>query len=271
MIRKSIKLGAGAALVCGLAALAVGHDLALNVFRSGRARLASEAQKLVPFEVDLAAAGAEFEQLPVASARLKGALKDATTQIAGHARGIAELEATLKLIDRDLETLAPAVRSGSACALRSQRLEPKAARHEAARLLAKRKRYTRDIATRSELVAALKGQQAEIQSQLAATQDAVRRFHEKRASLHTKAELLRAAQRVEALKASVGSGPLSGVPSSLDRIEKRLDERLLTIGERRKLQESAGAAGDEHLASVREQQAAEELDRLFPAAADKEQ
>ena len=268
MIRKTLRLGAGAALVCGLAALAVGHDLALNVFRSGRVRLASEAQKLVDPEVELAAV---FEQLPVASARLKGALKDATTQIAGHARAIAELEATLKLIDRDLETLAPAVRSGSACALRSRRLEPKAARHEAARLLAKRKRYTRDIATRSELVAALKGQQAEIQSQLAATQDAVRRFHEKRASLHTKAELLRAAQRVEALKASVGSGPLSGVPSSLDRIEKRLDERLLTIGERRKLQESAGAAGDEHLASVREQQAAEELDRLFPAAADKEQ
>ena len=269
-IEQVSRLRRAALLATAVGLLVLGPTHLTGLFRTGRAKIQAEAENLIdPAEELKAKAEALSQTLPAEMAALKMALRDGERALAAQAGEISTLTQGLALVESDLKELSPAVQAGQACRLRGRTLSAAEAGDEAARLLRKRNNYREMIAGRSALVEKVRRQQAELQRQLARGEAAIAELASRTQSLQSKIALVKASEAIEAAKTAADERTFAVVPSSLDELERRLDQRIEEAQQRRSLADGLGA--DEHLESVRHAGLLAELRKFSGAAAgDKE-
>jgi chromosome segregation ATPase len=263
MITRLVRVALLIAILLGVAGVLIGPTMLKNLILSGRRSVEKEAASFVDDEVVLQR---EIERagrvLPGTIASLRTSMKDTDDEMADQSEAVSELETGLRLIDGDLRLLADAVRAGQGAVVRGHDLSPDEAKRMAAKLLRTRESYLRRVAARKELIARLKTNREEITAELQAAQAASRSYKNKVKDIESRIALVKAGERLSRLREHTRSAA-SLDPGGLDRLSRRLDERLVELAESDKLR-TGRLARDPILQRVRDKDVAEELSRLFP-------
>ncbi len=265
MTKTTMKIGTALLGTALVAVAALGSSLAKGVFHSGRQYVQQKARAFVSPVVAFQDAVRQAEsQLPQVVTDLKFAIQATDEQLKALTRMQEVRQEGLRLIDRDLETLAGSVRDSQPLELRGTRLSVEQARQEAARLMAKKKQYEQQLKDQSSLQAKVRQQKQRLEHQLLQAEIAMNEFANKARHVRSKIALNDAAERVEQIALKANGNPLAGLPSTLDELDQELDRRLQERTERTRMREDLDGP-DEYIAKVREAQLLGELARLYPA------
>lgn len=265
MLRTTLKAVGVAVAVAVLAVAVIGRTQLVSLFRTGRARIQAEAEKYVDPAEELDARVQTIAQtLPKKMAALKLAIRDSQKLLSIQANEIATLTQGLALLEKDLQVLGPAVLAGQGCEIRDRALTLEEAREEAARLLRKKSNYRQMIQARTALVEKVRQQQAQLQKQLSHGEAAMAELAARTQNLQSKVALVKSAEAMEAVTPAAGGRAFNVVPTALDALERRLDERIEESQQRKQLEE--GLVADDHLDAVRQQNLLAELRKLNPSA-----
>jgi chromosome segregation ATPase len=258
-----MRWGTVGACVLGLAGAVFGTDHLRDLLSSGRQALKDETSRFVDDGVVLQREVATAQrELPKVVASLRMALKDSERELTQQGAAVLELRQGIELIDRDLRVLASAVRDGRGVVLRGHDLAADPAQRMAARLLRTRESYNARIAAREQLMARLKANRERIAARLDEAELELRTFNESARDVQAQLALVKAGERVAELQRHIG--PASSFdPSGLDRLSRRLDQRLIEQEEREKLRRGR-VTEDPVIRRVRDQGVTAELNRLFP-------
>jgi hypothetical protein len=264
MIRKIVYAIAAVAALGAVAAVVLGPWHFRNLVGTGRARLQEQAREFTDPAVELQTLVRNAEkQLPKEIVALRMALDDLGKELTTQATAISETTEGLRLIEADLERLAAAVHSGSACKLRGRHLDPTETAQEAARLMLKRSEYQGLIRRRTALVANLREQRGKFEEELAAAEAILLDFANGVKRVEGKLALVKAMERIQTFKGITNSHRTSA-PSTLNQLDRDLDRRLAETEERSKLRDGVSAP-DTYAEAARQSRLLAELKEIYPA------
>ena len=263
MSRKVLMAMVGVAVLAALA----GPAVVLNVFRTSRAKIEEQTRALglVDPQVELESALREATaRLPEDLARLRMHLDEVEKELQSQARAQGEYRTGLRLIGADLKQLAAAVHKNLGCELRGRRLDAPQARTEAARLLERKKTYQGLIESRERLAAQLRDKRVALLQAVSDAETAMADVRARSGQLAAKIAVLKAAQRIGALRDTTSTAP-GAVFNSLAQLDRDVERRLLVEEGKQAMKGQAGAP-DPYLQAVRQSDVEDELKRLYPPA-----
>ena len=262
MLKKVVSVTAVLAAVLLVGGLILGRSLLRGVLLTGREKIQQQTRDLglVDPGVELEAVAEQVARdLPKTLSELKLAARDLAKEQVVQAEALRETQSGLTLVEADLRSLAPAVVEGQGAELRGRRLAPEEAKSLAGRLIHRQRDYQKMIQARTALLGKLTGEQEQLEHEIAAAETAISSFTSRKKHLEAKIALVKAGQRVEALKTASHRHASAAMPGSLDQLDRQLEGRLLEQQARQQIREE-DAAPDRYIATVRDESLLAELE-----------
>lgn len=251
----------GITLLLSVGGAAVLGPTFLHLVKSWQAKARETANEYVDPAVRLESTVQDtLKILPQEISRLKTARAGCNEEVAAQNKAIADLKEGMRLVEGDLKVLATASQRGEGCQIRGKQYSVAEATEEGGRLLAKLKQYDSDIQGRSLLLAKVQKQARDLDAAITAAEHAARDFSARSQEAVAKVELLRAGERVQAIRESAKGFTAADSTASLEGLNKDLDRRLQEQEERARMTDNM-AAGDPYLDQARQTSVVEDLKR----------